>query len=136
MNTLREIIYEDVREGELFEKLDRNWVRCFACGHCCKIPEGQPGVCGKTAGLRYVYAGNLPGRVRDWENTRCPNCRELLIGRHGYLITGYFLTSQGCCPSRGASIPGRWDPAFRGQITDRPFVPLVPHPSAFLALDF
>jgi hypothetical protein len=27
MNTLREIIYEDVREGELYEKLDRNWVR-------------------------------------------------------------------------------------------------------------
>src|SRR5258708_19475792 len=45
MSTLREIIHENVREGELFAKLDRNWVRCFACGHCCKIPEGQPGVC-------------------------------------------------------------------------------------------
>src|SRR5260221_13363453 len=42
MSTLHEIIHENVREGELFEKLDRNWVRCFACGHCCKIPEGQP----------------------------------------------------------------------------------------------
>jgi hypothetical protein len=41
MSTLREIIHENVREGELYEKLDRNWVRCFACGHCCKIPEGQ-----------------------------------------------------------------------------------------------
>jgi len=91
---------------------------------------------GKTAGLRYVYAGNLPGMVGDWENTRCPNCRELLIGRHGYLITGYFLTPQGCCPSCGASIPGRWDPAFRGQITDRPFVPLVRSQSDFLVLDF
>jgi len=44
MSTLREIIHESVREGELYEKLDRNWVRCFACGHCCKIPDGQPGV--------------------------------------------------------------------------------------------
>jgi hypothetical protein len=43
MHTLREIIHENVREGELYEKLDRNWVRCFACGHCCKIPDGQPG---------------------------------------------------------------------------------------------
>jgi pyruvate formate lyase activating enzyme len=34
---------------------------------------------GKRAGLRHVYAGNLPGMVGDWENTRCPNCRELLI---------------------------------------------------------
>jgi pyruvate formate lyase activating enzyme len=80
---------------------------------------------GKRAGLRYVYAGNLPGMVGDWENTRCPNCQELLIERYGYLITGYFLTPQGCCPSCGASIPGRWDPAFRRQITARPFVPLM-----------
>jgi pyruvate formate lyase activating enzyme len=82
---------------------------------------------GKSAGLRYVYAGNLPGMVGDSENTRCPNCRELLIERNGYLITGYHLTPQGCCPSCGASIPGRWDTAFRRQITDRPFVPRA-HP--------
>src|ERR1700693_5165764 len=55
MITLREIIYERVREGELYEKLDRNWVRCFACGHCCKIPDGQPGVCK----VRYNRDGTL-----------------------------------------------------------------------------
>src|SRR5258707_5851438 len=55
MSTLREVIHENVREGELFEKLDRNWVRCFACGHCCKIPEGQPGVCK----VRYNRGGSL-----------------------------------------------------------------------------
>src|SRR4030095_15633856 len=91
---------------------------------------------GKRAGLRYVYAGNLPGMVGDWENTRCPNCRELLIERYAYLITGYFLTPQGCCPSCGASIPGRWDPTFRGQMTDRPFVPLMRSQSDLLVLDF
>jgi hypothetical protein len=31
MSTLREIIHENVREGELYEKLDRNWIRRFAC---------------------------------------------------------------------------------------------------------
>ncbi len=91
---------------------------------------------GKKAGLRYVYAGNLPGMVGDWENTRCPNCRELIIERYGYLITGYFLTPQGCCPSCGASIPGRWDPAFRRQITASPFIPLMRSQSDFLILDF
>src|SRR4029077_1506989 len=55
MSTLREIIHENVREGELYEKLDRNWVRCFACGHCCKIPDGQPGVCK----VRYRRGGSL-----------------------------------------------------------------------------
>src|SRR5206468_264103 len=34
---------------------------------------------GQEAGLRYVYAGNLPGRVGDLENTYCPGCRALLI---------------------------------------------------------
>ena len=31
---------------------------------------------GAEAGLRYIYAGNLPGRVGPWENTRCPGCGE------------------------------------------------------------
>src|SRR2546425_6269616 len=78
---------------------------------------------GKRAGLRYVYAGNLPGHVGDLENTRCPHCHALLIGRHGYLITGYHLTANGCCPSCGASIPGRWAESFDGQITSHPFMP-------------
>jgi pyruvate formate lyase activating enzyme len=78
---------------------------------------------GKKAGLRYVYAGNLPGRVGDLESTRCPNCKTLLIERFGYLILGYHLTPNGCCPSCGSSIPGKWAPAFQGQITARPFVP-------------
>ncbi len=91
---------------------------------------------GNRAGLRYVYAGNLPGLVGDWENTRCPKCRQLLIERSGYLITGYHLTPQGCCPSCGASIPGRWDPTFRRQITARPFVPLRRSQSDFPVLDF
>ena len=78
---------------------------------------------GKRAGLRYVYAGNLPGRVGDLENTRCPTCQDLLIERYGYLITGYHLTPNGCCPSCGSSIPGRWAPSFQGQITSHPFVP-------------
>ena len=90
---------------------------------------------GKRAGLRYAYAGNLPGIVGDWENTRCPQCRQLLIERNGYLITSYHLTPQGCCPSCGTSIPGRWDPAFRRQITASPFVLRMRPRSDLLVLD-
>ncbi len=78
---------------------------------------------GKAAGLRFIYAGNLPGRVGDFENTRCPGCRELLIERYGYLITSYRLTADGSCPSCGMAVPGRWAPRFQGQITDTPFLP-------------
>ena len=75
----------------------------------------------KSAGLRFVYAGNLPGRVGDLEDTRCPNCEELLIERYGYLIRGYHLTPNGGCPSCGARIPGVWGSEFEGQRTAFPF---------------
>jgi pyruvate formate lyase activating enzyme len=78
---------------------------------------------GSRSGLRYVYAGNLPGEVEDLENTHCHNCRQMLIERYGYLITGYHLTSNGCCPSCGTRVPGRWAHEFQGQITARPFLP-------------
>jgi pyruvate formate lyase activating enzyme len=75
---------------------------------------------GAAAGLRYVYAGNLPGRVRDLEHTRCPQCREVLVERHGYLIRAYNLTPSGGCPSCGTQIPGRWSDAFTKQRTAFP----------------
>lgn len=78
---------------------------------------------GRNAGLRYIYAGNLPGIVEEWEDTRCSRCSEMLIRRYGYLITEYRLTPDGRCPKCAQQIPGRWAPEFQGQITARPFVP-------------
>jgi pyruvate formate lyase activating enzyme len=63
---------------------------------------------GRAAGLRYVYAGNLPGRVGRWENTFCPSCDELLVERYGYLIRQMKVSSAGKCPSCGENIPGIW----------------------------
>ena len=80
---------------------------------------------GRKAGLRFVYAGNLPGRVGDLENTRCPKCSELLIERYGYLVRSYHLTAEGTCPRCGTSIPGRWAPEFEGQIASAPFLPRI-----------
>jgi pyruvate formate lyase activating enzyme len=78
---------------------------------------------GRAAGLRYIYAGNLPGRVGEWENTRCPNCAETLIERYGYLIKDYRLTEDGRCPKCSTAIPGRWPACFEGQIASHPFLP-------------
>ncbi len=63
---------------------------------------------GKEAGLHFVYLGNLPGRVGEFENTYCPHCGETLVERQGYVITGYHLTDEGKCPKCGAEIPGVW----------------------------
>lgn len=63
---------------------------------------------GRAAGLRYVYAGNLPGRVGRWENTHCPTCDELLVERYGYVIRSVRVTRKGTCPSCDTVIPGIW----------------------------
>lgn len=62
---------------------------------------------GVQAGLRYVYAGNIPGRVGSWEDTRCPSCQTTLIRRSGFAVRSVALRA-GCCSSCGTAIPGRW----------------------------
>jgi pyruvate formate lyase activating enzyme len=76
---------------------------------------------GKKSGVRYIYAGNLPGGVGHWEHTRCHRCGKLLIKRYGYQILSYSLTAQGCCPSCKTDIPGRWAETFQPQISAYPY---------------
>lgn len=65
---------------------------------------------GEQAGLRYVYAGNLPGRVGKYEHTFCHHCGALLVERYGYLILQNRLSPNGGrCPQCGTAIPGIWN---------------------------
>jgi pyruvate formate lyase activating enzyme len=63
---------------------------------------------GAEEGLRFVYAGNMPGRVGRWENTYCPGCGETLIERFGYLIRDYNIAPGGQCPRCQTLVPGIW----------------------------
>jgi pyruvate formate lyase activating enzyme len=72
---------------------------------------------GAEAGLHFVYAGNRPGEVGNWENTYCPQCQTLLIERYGYVILGYHLTDDGACPKCHHSIPGLWPNSAQSVIT-------------------
>jgi pyruvate formate lyase activating enzyme len=63
---------------------------------------------GAIAGLRYVYAGNLPGKVGQWENTFCPTCKTPLIERYGFQILANNL-KEDSCPKCGQKIPGVWN---------------------------
>ncbi|MBI5525948.1 MAG: AmmeMemoRadiSam system radical SAM enzyme [Deltaproteobacteria bacterium] len=56
------------------------------------------------AGLKYVYAGNVPGH--PGENTYCHKCGRMLIKRAGYIIKEN-LVQNGKCPC-GEKIPGVW----------------------------
>jgi len=78
---------------------------------------------GREAGLRYVYAGNLPGRVGNLEDTHCRQCGETLIRRYGYMIEEYRLRPEGSCSACHTALPGRWSRQFDGQIASRPFLP-------------
>ena len=60
---------------------------------------------GRDEGLRYVYAGNLPGA--GLESTRCPNCGTMVVGRVGFRLTSLSL-SRGRCGVCGSPVPGVW----------------------------
>ena len=62
---------------------------------------------GKEAGLYFVYAGNLPGLVGEFENTNCPNCSVVLIERQGFRILKNNIC-DGLCPKCGVKVPGVW----------------------------
>jgi pyruvate formate lyase activating enzyme len=63
---------------------------------------------GKQEGLLYVYGGNMPGSLGEFEHTRCHQCQEILIRRIGFAVQEYSITADGTCPDCGASIPGVW----------------------------
>ncbi|MFQ5668162.1 MAG: AmmeMemoRadiSam system radical SAM enzyme, partial [Candidatus Binatia bacterium] len=69
---------------------------------------------GRRAGLRYVYAGNLPGHVAGYEHTYCPACGAAVVERSGYRIRGVHL-NDGCCATCGTPIPGRWGSGHKRQ---------------------
>ena len=60
---------------------------------------------GITAGLKYVYTGNVPGE--RGEKTFCSHCGEILIDRWGFYVQKNRITS-GMCPQCGAGVDGVW----------------------------
>ena len=62
---LRSLLAGHVREGSLYEKIDDGWVRCFACGHRCRIAPGRDGICrvrfneGGILKVPFGYVGGL-----------------------------------------------------------------------------
>lgn len=43
--TLKEALSLNTKEGVLYTPMPNDWVRCFSCGHRCKIPPGKDGIC-------------------------------------------------------------------------------------------
>ena len=49
---------------------------------------------GKKAGLKYVYAGNLP--AGEYENTYCPGCGRMVVERSGFSSRNTGLRGNRC----------------------------------------
>jgi len=63
---------------------------------------------GERAGLKYIYPGNLPGRVGDGEDTRCHHCRSTVIRREGFRVIENRVKADGLCPDCHRPLPGIW----------------------------
>lgn len=61
----------------------------------------------KQGGLKFIYLGNLPGRVAEYENTYCLHCRGELVARHGFRILRNRMKGS-FCPDCGKGVPGVW----------------------------
>jgi pyruvate formate lyase activating enzyme len=68
-------------------------------------------------GIRYAYTGNI--RDPEGQTTYCHGCGNAVIGRAGYVISGWNLTDDGSCGSCGARCagvfsgpPGTWGTRF------------------------
>ncbi|PYO51660.1 MAG: radical SAM protein, partial [Candidatus Rokuibacteriota bacterium] len=66
--SLEQILSRLAREGDLYERLPEDRVRCVACGHRCLIPPGQRGICKvrwNESGRLLVPAGYVAGLQLD-----------------------------------------------------------------------
>lgn len=59
---------------------------------------------GKSAGLKYVYVGNLP--MGDKENTFCWSCGAEIIKRDGFRVKANKITEDSTCPKCNVKIDG------------------------------
>lgn len=42
---LKDLLAEQTKVGKLYDPMPNKWVRCYACGHRCKIPPDKDGIC-------------------------------------------------------------------------------------------
>lgn len=88
---LKDLLAGQTKVGDLFSPMSDNWVRCFACGHRCKIPPGKDGICRvrfNREGKLYVPTGYVGALQLDPIEKKpffhaYPGCKALSFGMLG-----------------------------------------------------
>jgi pyruvate formate lyase activating enzyme len=57
----------------------------------------------KSEGIKYAYLGNVPGH--PLEDTYCPGCNAVAIGRYGFYIDEWNLDADNRCKNCGYQLP-------------------------------
>ncbi len=61
---------------------------------------------GQEEGLHYIYIGNVAQELA--QDTLCPSCGTVLVGRRGYYVSGHRVEDSRC-PQCGITIAGVWE---------------------------
>lgn len=77
-------------------------------GHAATLPETvrRARAIAKAEGVRHVYTGNIADD--EGSTTVCHACGIPLIRRHGFVVAGRTLASDGRCPGCNAPCAGVW----------------------------
>ncbi len=135
--TLQEALDASTVEGQLYEKLENNKLRCFACGHRCLILPGQRGICrvrynqGGELRVPYGYAAGVqsdPVEKKPYFHAM-PGSNALTFGMLGCdYHCGYcqnWVTSQALRDDTAGVMPTHFSPADLVQAAQRTGARLV-----------
>jgi pyruvate formate lyase activating enzyme len=129
---LKNILAQQTKEGELYEAMPHDWVRCFACGHRCKIPPNKEGICRvrfNRDGKLFVPTGYVGALQLDPIEKKpffhaLPGSKALSFGMLGCdyhcAYCQNWITSQALRDPLAESLPEKITPeAFIGLALDR-----------------
>lgn len=137
LSTLAEALASRTREGELYEALDGGAVRCFACGHRCRIQPGHEGVCKvrfNRDGVLRVPRGYVAGLQVDPIEKKpffhaYPGAKALSFGMLGCdYKCGYcqnWITSQALRDPASGTLPTDIEPATIVALAKKHGAPVV-----------
>lgn len=94
--------------GNLGRDVPLHFLRFYPAGMMMDVPFTPPETIetarkmAMTNGMKYVYSGNM--QSAEGENTHCPSCGKVVIGRRGFSVTELALGAGNTCQHCGGKV--------------------------------